>query len=612
MLKKTNCGNLILNYYMFQKLLYLIIFIPTLVFAQEEVVSPLRYNPIINAQYQKNNARAKQLTDTLNLPFFDDFSYDKIYPSNQFWIDSFVFINNTFGYNAISKGVATFDGFNKDGQPYTTATGSYGVCDTLTSAPINLNYSPSDSVYLRFYIQPQGNGRAPSVKDSLLLEFKNGLSQKWEQVIRFAGSPTQAFQLISIPITAEKYLYKGFQFRFKNKGAQFGGDDHWNIDYVKLVKNSNCNDTIQNDVSITGNATSLLKPYAAVPFNQFNATMLAENHFVSIRNNFVNTKSASFTYTSRIKSNNQKIDSATRGFDLLGEHTTDSISSNKIIIPVLNHPFVLKTRYTCSTGGDFIKQNDTLVHEQIFSDYFAYDDGTAENGYGITPSSDGRFAYHFNAPVADTLSAISFFFTQKEIDNHQNLFTLTVWKSLVPEVILYQKTSLNTRQEIGINDFVNYELDSSLVVSGEFYVGWIQSSNYLMNVGLDRNYVNNDQMFYKVNSIGWQQSAIKGSVMIRPVFSDAIRGTGINQNPKKSQIVLYPNPGNGNIHMRDAGISNLANYKIAVFDLMGRNITYDQNGQSIQLIDAPNGIYFIRLQENNSTQNISLKYYKNE
>ena len=63
----------------------------------------------------------------------------------------------------------------------------------------------------------------------------------------------------------------------------------------------------------------------------------------------------------------------------------------------------------------------------------------------------------------------------------------------MPEVILYQKTSLNTLQEIGINDFVNYALDSTLIISGEFYVGWIQSSNYLMNVGLDRNYANNDQ-----------------------------------------------------------------------------------------------------------------------
>lgn len=597
---------------MFQKLLFAIVLFPSCLFAQE-VVTPLTYNPILKAQYQSLQQKSKAKTDTLNLPFFDDFSYDKIYPSTKYWTDSFVFINNSFGQDAISKGVATFDGFNKDGQPYTTLSGGYGICDTLTSQAINLNYPAADSIYLRFYIQPQGNGRNPAVKDSLLLEFKNGITQKWEQVKRFAGSTSKPFQLISIPIIESKYLYKGFQFRFKNKGSQFGGDDHWNLDYVKITINSSVNDTIQNDVSITGNATSLLKPYSAVPFNQYNESMLAENHFVSIRNNFINTKSASFTYTARLKNTNQKIDSATRGFDLLGERTTDSISSNKIIIPAQSHPFVLKTRYTCSTGGDFIKQNDTLIHEQIFSDYFAYDDGTAENGYGITPSSDGRFAMHFNAPVADTLTSIAFFFTQKEIDNHQNLFTLTVWKSLVPEVILYQKTSLNTMQEIGINDFVNYALDSTLIVSGEFYVGWIQSSNYLMNVGLDRNYVNNDQMFYKVTSVGWQQSAIKGSVMIRPVFSDAIRGTGIGQqSPNQTAFRLFPNPGNGDIQIADLGIHNLSDYQISVNNLMGSSIAFELSNHGIQLLSAPNGIYFIRLQAKNASQCISLKYYKNE
>ena len=254
-----------------------------------------------------------------------------------------------------------------------------------------------------------------------------------------------------------------------------------------------------------------------------------------------------------------------------------------------------------------------MLHEQIFSDYFAYDDGTAENGYGITPSSDGRFAMHFNAPVADTLTSIAFFFTQKEIDNHQNLFTLTVWKSLVPEVILYQKTSLNTKQEIGINDFVNYELDSTLIVSGEFYVGWIQSSNFLMNVGLDRNYANNDQMFYKVTSVGWQQSAIKGSVMIRPVFTDAIKGTGIAQQaPNQNDFRIFPNPGNGDIQIATLGLHNLADYQVSVTNLMGSNIAFEKNNNGIQLLSAPNGIYFIRLQAKNASQCISLKYYKNE
>jgi hypothetical protein len=96
MLKKINRRFLILKFNMFQKLLFAIVLFPSCLFAQE-VVTPLAYNPILKAQYQLQQQKSKATTDTLNLPFFDDFSYDKIYPSTKYWTDSFVFINNSFG-----------------------------------------------------------------------------------------------------------------------------------------------------------------------------------------------------------------------------------------------------------------------------------------------------------------------------------------------------------------------------------------------------------------------------------------------------------------------------------------------------------------------------------
>ena len=89
---------------MFQKLLFAIVLFPSCLFAQE-VVTPLKYNPILKAQYQSLQQKSKAKTDTLNLPYFDDFSYDKIYPSTKYWTDSFVFINNSFGQDAICKAV---------------------------------------------------------------------------------------------------------------------------------------------------------------------------------------------------------------------------------------------------------------------------------------------------------------------------------------------------------------------------------------------------------------------------------------------------------------------------------------------------------------------------
>ncbi len=597
---------------MFKKLVFILFIFSNYAKAQE-IVSPLPFNPVIKS-FQKSHPKQisnKVLNDTIQLPFFDDFSYEQIYPSNQLWMDSLVFINNSFGKDAISKGVATFDGYNANGDPYFTTGISFGICDTLTSKPINLAFPASDSLYFSFYVQPQGKGRAPAIKDSLILEFKNINTNKWVQIKRFAGSTSKDFKMFMIPIKDTTYLKKGFQFRFKNKGSQFGGDDHWNIDYVKLERFASYLDTVTFDVSITGNPSSLLKSYSAVPYNQFNSSLLAENHFVSIRNNFDQTKSTSFTYRSYIKGTNTKIDSATRGFDLPSTSTTDSISSNKINIPQQNHPFVLKTTYFCSTGGDLVKVNDTVNNYQVFGDYFAYDDGTAENGYGLTPSSDGRFAYKFNAINSDTLRAVSFFFTQKELDNSNNLFTLTVWKSINPEVILYQKTSLSPMHEDGINDFVNYDLDSNIIVQGDFYVGWIQSTNFLMNIGLDRNYINNDQMFYKVTSQGWQQSTILGSVMIRPVFSDEIKGLGIEQDKVNQNFAkAYPNPGSGlvNIKFNEANLNH--HFNINVYDLFGRKFKSNWLNNQLDFTELNSGLYIIQIIDENTAAMQSIRYLK--
>ena len=101
--------------------------------------------------------------------------------------------------------------------------------------------------------------------------------------------------------------------------------------------------------------------------------------------------------------------------------------------------------------------------------------------------------------------------------------------------------------------------------------------------------------------------------MIRPVFSDAIRGTGIGQqSPNQTAFRLFPNPGNGDIQIATLGLHNLADYEVSVTNLMGSSIDFEQSNHGIQLLSAPNGIYFIRLQAKNASQCISLKYYKNE
>ncbi len=581
--------------------------------AQEETRA-MEYSSVLNRayqEYQKQHIGLKAMAiDTLELPFFDDFSDAIVYPKESLWINKTAYINNTFARNSPTKGVATFDGFDERGVPYVISQFAYGVCDTLTSKPLNLNYPASDSIYLSFYIQPQGFGRPPATNDSLILEFKNEFTGRFEKVLAWPGTSNRNFRQIMVPITEDKYLKRGFQFRFKNKGSQYGGDDHWHIDYVRLNRLRSVNDTSFFDVSLNNNPTSLLQSYTAVPYNQYDSTLLANNHFINIRNNYSvdPITVVTFTFTSYLKEENLKLDSVTKGLPL-PPFGSDYEDSKKVSIPQRNYPYSVETKYYVTTNNDNIKQNDTITNRQIFSDYFSYDDGSAENGYGLSVSGDARFAYLFSAKQKDTLTHVGIFFTQKQVPLTNEIFTLTIWKSLNPEEIIYQKTSLSPVYTTEINGFALFELDSIVEVEADFYVGWIQASNFFMNVGLDRNTVNNDRMFFKTDALGWRQSSEQGSVMIRPIFRSSLV-TGINRNKNISDFKIYPNPGNGQLNLHSNEVSFA--YTIRVLDVQGRILKTIPYSQNIDLTELNKGMYLIQLLDAKENVLNTQKYLKHE
>ncbi len=579
----------------------------------QEYTQAMRYSAMLNnanKEYELNKATHKQLADTLGLPFFDDFSNNSIYPNQQKWMDRNVFINNNFSKQPPSKGVATFDGFDEKGKPYVESEFAYGLCDTLTSAPIDLNYPASDSIYLSFFIQPQGYGRQPAINDSLILEFMNITTGKFVKIASWPGAKSYSFKQILIPIKDTTYLKRGFQFRFKNKGSQYGADDHWHLDYVRLHTNRNANDTLIQDVSINSNATPLLNPYSAIPWNQYDANLLAENHFVDIKNNFASSSNVDFTFKSYLE--DTKLDSVTKGL-FLPSGATSNEESRKVIIPTPAGPFNVITTYTASTTNDFIDVNDTLKALQQFKDYYAYDDGTAEDGYGITAPANGRFAYEFTTKNEDTLTHVQFHFTQKQVPLVNEIFTLTVWKSINPEVILYQKTSQEPFYIDSLNGFTTYDLDSTLLVNGTFYVGWIQATNFFMNIGFDRNSVHSNFMYYKVNALGWQQSSLAGTAMIRPVFADKLL-TGITSNKKNNNdFSLFPNPGNGAISIKfNSSIPSESITNIKILNLQGQVLYTSSDIENINIELLPKGLYLVQIIGEYNQVLGTQKYLKND
>src|SRR5690606_1452650 len=61
------------------------------------------------------------------------------------------------------------------------------------------------------------------------------------------------------------------------------------------------------------------------------------------------------------------------------------------------------------------KANDTIVRDQVFDNYLAYDDGTAEKSYflNLGQSLPGKTAIEFRLNAPDTLRGVAIYFGQQ-------------------------------------------------------------------------------------------------------------------------------------------------------------------------------------------------------
>jgi len=186
-----------------------------LLFGQTPMVIPLDHNPALRDRKPATLKNSVPI-DTVSLPFIDDFAYysRSTKPDRKLWMDDYVFINNDYPIHPPSNGVATFDALDANGNVYQNTALTFPA-DTLTSCPIDLGVSGLSNVYLSFFYQPQGHGDNPEPGDSLILQFKSPVTERWRTIWHTPGAPTHPFKQVLLPVEGE-YLRKGFQFRFVN------------------------------------------------------------------------------------------------------------------------------------------------------------------------------------------------------------------------------------------------------------------------------------------------------------------------------------------------------------------------------------------------------------
>ncbi len=578
--------------------------------AQEKVVG-LYGNPEVEKNSEKLHSLRNQSNDTLELPFFDDFSLITVFPNQEKWIGYDVFVNDTWAVNPISYGVASFDVADSTGEIRSLAS-SAEVSDILTSRPINLEYNLADSLYLSFAVQRGGFALRPEEKDSLVLQFSSP-DTTWYSVWNMPGGESDnTFHKIMVPITDDKLLVKGFQFRFLGYGSTEASspepsfntnNDVWNLDYVLLDKNRTMNDTVINDIAMMYNVQSVISEYEAVPWKHYLANTAG-----------VSTSDINFIY----RSNGELSQAINRQYiisDMLGNGSTyasgddsENIFDHQIMTYSKPVDYQFNSNVSDSacfevkafiqtdeeSEGYMYRWNDTVRYQQKFYNYYAYDDGIPEVGYGIggVGTNSASLACRFNPIHGDTLRGVNIYFNKVLNQENEHYFYLMVWDDDggVPGDTLVQQVGVRPLFKDSLYQYVYYPLDTPVYVSSAFHIGWTKTTDDMLNVGFDKNRDASSKVH--LNMFGaWQPASIAGAVMVRPVFSETPIVNAIEKPMEIIEFSLYPNPAVDLVTIE----TQVAYDKLCLINIYGQIVKEYDARNTFSVSDLQSGMYVVAL-----------------
>ena len=239
-------------------------------------------------------------------------------------------------------------------------------------------------------------------------------------------------------------------------------------------------------------------------------------------------------------------------------------------------------------------KGDTLYAVQTFRNYYAYDDGTPERGYGVVPG-ESCFASQFSVSKSDTLCGVYLLFNRTHKDANYDFFDIVVWNDNngKPGNETYRlKNQRPIWDDEEIYKFAYYPFDKILKVNGTIYVGIMQHDKESINIGFDTSKDNSQYNFYDVG-YGWENSNMKGSLMIRPALGSDMTNIKEEKVTQNTRLGLHPNPSKNVIKISELEEDSCK--EIMIFDMTGRLMKYFTNNISLDVSDLPNGLYMMRV-----------------
>ena len=586
---------------------------------------------------------------TATLPFFDDFTDEGIYPDASRWQTGNVSVSSGFPKMPVNYRAATLDVLDRYGKVYSRGSSNPFLADSLLSVKIRLDslngqaLTPADSLYFSFYYQPGGFGDSPERDDSLVLQFGYGYDEEvfdtvlqnyvtlrktaWKQMWASEGmefetfidslGENQYFKKVMIPITDTCFFKEDFQILFFNYGTlptqMYPNDrsnmDQWNIDYVYLDTNRSLDNDNYPTVNFTHNSPTFLKRYRTMPYKHYKENPINEiNNIFDMYLTNMDVNAHEVRYSCDVEDNNSDWSySYSSNPFIINQYSNVGVMRDSVVMGNFIYPYNLPgdtasftIRHTIEVVDEHSGEvaGDVLEHQQVFGNYFSYDDGTPESGYGLVPNNT-YFAVQFKVTTLDTLRGVQMLFNRTFNDANFNFFDIVVWRDNngKPGAEMY---SLKNQRPIW-NDsvmyaFSEYNFDKIVKVNSVFYVGIRQQYSKSINIGFDSSIDSRQYNFYDVGA-GWKNSSFIGSIMLRPIMGknpDLVVNTDDSDNGK---IVLYPNPANDVV--RISGNDQMIYREIVIFDLAGRVVKQAFNCNEMDVNDLNSGVYMLQVVKDN-------------
>ena len=622
--------------------------------AAQLVTGPLATDPGRAATTTQPAATAARTT-ALGLPFFDDFTSPlagtpnttrwqaatTTYPNlgtTIHYLGGGAYVSNRLAQEPLTRGTLTLDGLQAAGRPYSPAQAtSFGQIDTLTSQVIDLSgFSAGSNVYLSFAWQAGSLAGAPNSNTSsspvgLTLELLDNVGRwvsAWSYTSR--GSTTRFKQQI-LALNQAAYFHSNFRFRFRASGSRTLNADVFGLDYIYLNNNRTATDTTFQDIATSRGLGSPLRTYSAMPVWQYNAAAASGTSPLNptLTATINNLTASGFTptpvswlgtvrelttggFAGTWLTGGRPIVAAARQAVVQGDATTAPLPTTTAA-KRLRYQLALQTNET----NPLTLPNDTISRDVELSNYYAYDDGSAEAIVGLPASNTNPTSYlalGFTTSQADYVKSLLVAPVFNNIaladggeNNQARPIIVAVWadnNGKPANTPLATATASLPNPLPNGQTFMEVTFAAPVPVLGRFYVGYGQPSNgQFLFYGLDlNNQPAANSLFY--NTLGptstdpWRAGILSpaGVPMLRPVMAQTALASR-SQQAISAAFALYPNPAPTGTTVV---VEGPAFRRAALLDVLGRQVwqqSATEAGQATLRLPAslPAGVYLVQL-----------------